>query len=192
MASEILIYDLKENKAFCLNETSALIYQLCDGKRTVGEISRSLNQKLNQSTNEDLIWLALHDFKKDNLLENCQDFEIDFNGLSRRQVIREIGFASLITLPFVASVIAPSAANAASAPPLLALCDGCGSPSECASGNCVTSRCSPAGNLAGFLGPIGGTCPDVSGFCLTASCQTGCCSGSTSFSPGSCVCNPAP
>ena len=30
---EVLIYDLKVDKAFCLNETSALIWQACDGKK---------------------------------------------------------------------------------------------------------------------------------------------------------------
>jgi hypothetical protein len=29
--SELLIYDLVENKAFCLNETSAFVWQNCDG-----------------------------------------------------------------------------------------------------------------------------------------------------------------
>lgn len=56
--SEILIYDLKTNKAFCLNETSALIYQLCNGKNSVAEISQALNKHLKQSISEDLVWLA--------------------------------------------------------------------------------------------------------------------------------------
>lgn len=30
MAAELLIYVLKTNKAFCLDETSALIYQFCN------------------------------------------------------------------------------------------------------------------------------------------------------------------
>ncbi len=78
-AKEILIYDLKTNKAFCLNETSAMIYQLCDGKRSVAEISQILTKKLNQPMTEDLIWLALDNFKKDNLLEENEKFEIDFD-----------------------------------------------------------------------------------------------------------------
>jgi hypothetical protein len=27
---EVLIYDLKVNQAYCLNQTSALVFQLCD------------------------------------------------------------------------------------------------------------------------------------------------------------------
>ena len=114
MDNEILIYDLKTDKAFCLNETSALIYQLCDGKRNIPEINRQLNKHLNESVSEELIWLALDNFKKENLLEENEKFEIDFNGLNRRQIIKKIGLASLIALPMVSSVVAPSAANAAS------------------------------------------------------------------------------
>ena len=55
MDSEILIYDLNTNKAFCLNETSAVIYHLCDGKRTVAEISRQLSKQLSKSIDEYLI-----------------------------------------------------------------------------------------------------------------------------------------
>ena len=36
--NEVLIYDLKLNKAYCLNETSALIWRLCDGTKSVAEI----------------------------------------------------------------------------------------------------------------------------------------------------------
>jgi len=39
LGGEILIYDLREDKAFCLNATSALVWQACDGNKTVGEIS---------------------------------------------------------------------------------------------------------------------------------------------------------
>src|SRR6188508_2700941 len=88
---EILIYDLKTNKAHCLNKTSALVYQLCNGKNTVAEISNLISKKLNQPVTEDLVWLALDGFKKDNLLEQSEQFEINFSNLSRRQVIRKIG-----------------------------------------------------------------------------------------------------
>ena len=48
LENELLVYDLKTNKAFCLNETSAIVFQLCDGTKTVAEISQMLNQNLKQ------------------------------------------------------------------------------------------------------------------------------------------------
>lgn len=111
---ELLIYDLKIHKAFCLNETAALVWQACDGTKTVFEISRQLNKKFKTPFPEDLVWLALSELKKENLLVNGEEVANKLEGLSRREVIRKIGFASLITLPAIASLVAPTAASAQS------------------------------------------------------------------------------
>jgi hypothetical protein len=137
---ELLIYDLKENKAFCLNETSALIWQLCDGSNSMAEISKFAGKKLNQNISEDLIWLALDEFKKCSLLEESEKFEIDFNGLNRRQIIKKVGLASMIALPIVSSIVAPTAAHALS-------------------GNCTV-------NFNGFQG----TCPLATDRCVDNFC----------------------
>lgn len=125
--NEILIYDLKTNKAFCPNETSAIIYQLCDGKNSVADIAQRFSKQSNQPINDELVWLALDGLKKENLLEN-DDVEINFNGLNRRQIIKKVGLASMISLPLISSVVAPSAAMAASglSLPLLATCSSDG------------------------------------------------------------------
>lgn len=120
-SNEILIYDLRTNKAFCLNETCGLVFQLCDGKRTIAQISDLMSKKLKTVIKDDVVWLALDHLRKDNLLENSQNFEIDFKGLNRRQVIKKVGLTSMITLPMISSLIAPSSAFAASnsnCPPL--------------------------------------------------------------------------
>lgn len=115
LKGEILIYDLKINKAFCLNETSALIWQMCDGNNSIGDISRKLSKKLKAPVTEDFVWLAIDQFQKDNLLDESQEIETRFNGLSRREAIRKVGFASMIALPVISSLIAPTAAMAQSA-----------------------------------------------------------------------------
>lgn len=119
--NEILIYDLNENKAFCLNETSAIIWQMCDGTRTVAEISETLGKRFNAKISEDFVWLALDQFKKDKLISN--DFPSIFAGMSRREVIRKVGFASIVALPVVASIVAPSPVNAQSCIAFLAMCN---------------------------------------------------------------------
>lgn len=178
MNKEILIYDLITNKAFCLNETSAIIYQLCDGKRNVAKISQALSKKLNQPITEDLIWLALDNFKKDNLLEDSKEFEIDFNGLTRRQVVKKIGFSSLLVLPVIASLVAPVAAVTAS---LLANTAACNfNPAVCQSNNCVpnaiggTTCCAAGTGTPSGVNPGSSTCTPV-GNCLTNYNATRCC-----------------
>jgi len=39
---ELLVYDCERDRAHCLNETAAAIWQLCDGRTSVGEISEQL------------------------------------------------------------------------------------------------------------------------------------------------------
>lgn len=112
--TEVLIYDLKINKAYCLNQTSSIIWHLCDGTKSVAEINESLSRQVNESVPEDLIWLALDQFKRNNLLEQSDKFEIKFNGLNRRQVVKKIGVASLVTLPVIASLTAPASGAAGS------------------------------------------------------------------------------
>lgn len=199
--NEILIYDLKTNKAFCLNETSALIYQLCNGERSVAEIADTISIKLKTIVSENLIWLALDNFKKENLLEENKQFEIDFDGLSRRQVIKKVGLASIIALPIVASVIAPSAAMAASGILLGGVC-----PPACAAGLQCRSLTVGSGSRCCVPGaPFSQTFPPGVPACLTncaADTPAICCSGSGTTAPAdpfcgmfglqTCTCNPFP
>jgi hypothetical protein len=112
LEKEVLIYDLKENKAYCLNETSALVWQACDGKRSVAEISKFVGEKLNLPANEDIVWFALDQLKKEYLIDNGDTLPNQFDGLSRREIVKKVGLGTLVALPIVASLIAPAAAQA--------------------------------------------------------------------------------
>lgn len=115
LRGELLIYDLKINKAFCLNETSALVWQMCDGNNSIGDISRKLSKKLKSLVTEDFVWLAIDELQEDNLLDESHKIETNFEGLSRREILRKVGFASMIALPVISSLVAPTAAMAQSA-----------------------------------------------------------------------------
>lgn len=170
--NEILIYDLNINKAFCLNQTSALIYQLCDGKHTIPEISDLMSVKLKTIVSEELVWLAINELKKNNLLENSKEISTSLQGISRREVAKKVGFASLIALPIISSVVAPNATMAASAP-LLALYSSCSAPGQCQTGNCTTGSmlcCVPGVNSFADGSDIcaaPGTCASFNTFCCS-------------------------
>ena len=40
MPDEVLVYDLETNKAHCLNKTAAFVWNACDGKNSVAEITK--------------------------------------------------------------------------------------------------------------------------------------------------------
>jgi len=138
---EVLIYDLNLNQAFCLNETSSIIWQMCDGTKNVAEISQAVSRKFNSTVSEGFIWLALEQLKKENLVESEVAPPAEFAGMSRREIIRKVGFASMVALPVVASMIAPTAINAQSG-----ICM-CLSP-----GDCITqSSCPNPNNCNGAM-----------------------------------------
>jgi hypothetical protein len=150
---EVLIYDLRNDKAHCLNETSSAIWRACDGAKTIEELAALYG-------GEELVWLALSELKNRELIENV-DLNKDLSGMSRREVIRKIGLGSMVALPVIASMVAPSSVYAASCVP--------GGTCTCSGANggagnvCIpaTSTCNPGcvcrwtnnGNNAGACGP---------------------------------------
>jgi hypothetical protein len=137
---EVLIYDLQNDKAFCLNMTSATVWQACDGSRNVSDINDFVGEKLNSKSNEDLVWLALDQLKKEKLIENHSELNNRFEGMSRREVVKKVGLASVIALSIVASLVAPLAAHAVSGCPTAA----CTCPFVTGVGmTCTTPTCAP-------------------------------------------------
>lgn len=112
---EILIYDLKNNKAFNLNETSALIWRLSDGNNDISDITQGIIKKYNSNVSEEFVWLALEQFRKDELIEDKEEIIPFLTNISRRELVRKVGLTSIIALPIVSSLIAPLSSNAASA-----------------------------------------------------------------------------
>lgn len=173
---ETLIYDLQTNQAFCLNETASLIWQLCDGKKSIAELSRIMSEKLGKPVCEDLVRLAIDQLKDRNLFENASELKADFSGLSRRALIRKIGLSSMIALPLVSAVIAPTATQAASScGQYFTLCsapsDCCPNVPSCSAGICCVSTGTQPANIQ-FFAPTG-TC--------TTAAPSNCCSGRASF-----------
>lgn len=98
-----------------MNETSALVYRLCNGNNSVSEIRQAVSKKLKQPVIEDFVWLVLDQLKKENLLDNSSEINAKFDRFSRREAIKRVGLASMIALPIISSLIALTAAMAQSA-----------------------------------------------------------------------------
>lgn len=140
LEGEVLIYDLEKNKAFCLNETSALVWQACDGSRTIANITDVVGKQLNSQVNEDVIWLALDQLSKESLVEKQTELGSKFSGLSRREVVKKVGLASLVALPMIATLTAPVAAQTGTCVQNSPACTpngmGCTTNNTCCSCNC--------------------------------------------------------
>ncbi len=126
--NELLIYNLKTNQAYSLNETSALIYQLCDGNRTIDQIVDEVNKQLKHKVNTDFVWYAIYHLQQNDLISETKPMKSGFEGISRREAVRKVGLATLAVLPFITMVTAPKAAAASST---CQIGDPCSNPSDC-------------------------------------------------------------
>lgn len=129
---EVLIYDSAVNKSYCLNSTAKTVFNACDGKNTFEDLKSHLP--------ENVIYLSLDELKRNNLLAG--NYVSPFVGMNRREVIKKVGLATIVALPAISSLVAPSSANAASGG--LALYAACSSSSQCSTGNCQSGNDGPS------------------------------------------------
>ena len=106
LKDEVLIYDKNKNKSYCLNSTAKTVFNACDGTTTLEDL------KHQSSLPDDVIYLSLDEIKRNDLIE--ESYVSPFAGVSRREVIKRVGLASMVALPVIFGLIAPTAANAQS------------------------------------------------------------------------------
>ncbi len=129
MSDEVLVYDLNTDKAHCLNQTAALVWKACNGKNSIADIVESLENRTGSKVSENLVWLAIDQLNERNLLN--EKISQRFAGENRRQVLKKIGLASVVALPVIASLIAPTAARAVVCSGTVTNCVGCPDGTPC-------------------------------------------------------------
>jgi len=132
LPDETLVYDTKRDKAHCLNSTAALVWQSCDGNKSVAQLRDVLAAEAGTEVPEEVVWLALDQLKSFELVTDAPAKPVEFTGMSRRDLVRRIGFAAL-ALPVIISISAPPAQAQVSLLPPGACCN---SPGQCASNTC--------------------------------------------------------
>ncbi|HKP39342.1 MAG TPA: PqqD family protein [Pyrinomonadaceae bacterium] len=113
MPGELLVYDLKRHKVFCLNDMSARIWRWCNGKRTVAELTAELENHFQLPIDERIVWLALNQLEMFHLLQRVSG--VSFSRQFSRRALMRAGLATAIALPIVTMIAAPTVAAAASA-----------------------------------------------------------------------------
>jgi hypothetical protein len=121
LPDEVLVYDLNSYKAHCLNETAAFVWNHCDGKTSAVELAALMHEEYGQPVDDGVVWLALKQLSRADLLEETIAPNADAARASRRAVLRRLGAAAALT-PLVISVIAPSASAGTSIPPECQAC----------------------------------------------------------------------
>lgn len=134
---EVLVYDLDRDRAHCLNETAAFVWQRCDGRTTTREIARSLGETVNASVDENVVWFAIDQLRRNHLMTKTP-VPPQLAGMNRREMVRALGLAAIVAVPVVTSIVAPTPAQAASCGKTNS---NCATGAECCSGVCISSKC---------------------------------------------------
>lgn len=106
---ETLVYDTERDEAHCLNQTAALVWESCDGQTTAAQAAQSLQSKLDQRVDPDLVWLAVKQLQRFHLV----DGSAKALSVSRRDLVLKYAPAAL-ALPVIMSITAPTPAGVSS------------------------------------------------------------------------------
>ncbi len=137
---ETLIYDLRTQKAHCLNATASFVWNHLDGDLSVSELVSLANSRLGHPIPPESVELAITQLRERELLDGTF---AELDQITRREVLQRIGLASAVALPVVSSLVVPP--NAFS----IASNCSCTASSQCAGRACPsTTRCNQLGLCA--------------------------------------------
>lgn len=145
LGDEVLIYDLEQHQAHCLNRTAGMVWKYADGERAVADIAALLEKDFQSPVSQELVELALFELEKYGLMQQQESVlalpeaagVLAEKRMSRREMVRRAGLAAVIALPIITSLVAPQPAAAGS-------CGGIGTPCtssiQCC-GTCTSGFC---------------------------------------------------
>jgi hypothetical protein len=112
LPGELIVYDLDRHQAHCLNRTALSVFRGADGTRSLEEIGDLLGEGFDRAEREAAVRMALAQLASAQLLDPGSPVEPE-GGLSRRTALRRAGLGAALLLPAIASVVAPTPAEAA-------------------------------------------------------------------------------
>ena len=115
LPSETVVYDHQSHCVHCLNQSTSLIWQQCDGQTTIEDMAARLSEA-GLPPDLEIVKRALKHLNRAHLLTDQPAFVVS-DLPSRRNLISRLGLAAGaagILLPTIKSKAAPSAAQAKS------------------------------------------------------------------------------
>jgi hypothetical protein len=146
LSGETIVYDRERHQAHCLNRTAALVFRHADGTRSAHDIATLLGEG-EPCEHEATVALALEQLSQAGLLDGAEAVRDP----ARRAALRQVGLGAALLLPAIASVLAPTPAEAATC---VTSCVGqpdgtpcnCFAPTvPCSSAVCTAIGCSDGG-----------------------------------------------
>lgn len=109
----VCVYQWTRKEVHVLNATAARVWQMCDGQTSAGEMADRLRTELQLTHAEELVRIALTEFRAKGLIEGDLAVSRHRRALSRRDLVVKLGLTAA-ALPVVTSIVAPTALQAQS------------------------------------------------------------------------------
>lgn len=109
---EAIVYDTRVHHIHHLNASTMQVWRLCDGRRTLAELQTALGGSWDAS----MVRLALTKLADADLLDRPLPDALRVATRNRRTFVRQAAAGSALALPMIASMTAPTAAQAMSQP----------------------------------------------------------------------------
>lgn len=215
VGQELVLYDLRFNRAIHLNASLMAVWDCCDGRTSIDEIPSLVASKIGRPVNSDFVELALDELRQRSLLEGIEPAASTPQEITRREWLKKACAVSLVALPVLSSITVPSPTAAMSTACLNTdgqgnelngcLCtaandcasDCCGFAADGMSLVCVPENSMPNGSpcrddcncVSDCCGPAGIGCITPGTLMAGASCRQNCncASGNCTGSPKVCV-----
>lgn len=131
VGAEALVYDLRDHRIHRLGAGSLAVWRRCDGVTDSAALLAALECELGEPVTAEWLELALGELRRTNLLSGEPAGRV-----SRREAGKRL--AGAVALPLIATLVAPTAAEAGSCKSFGATCS---TSTECCSGICVNNAC---------------------------------------------------
>jgi Coenzyme PQQ synthesis protein D (PqqD) len=117
-AGELLVVTPSTNEAHALNETAAIVFDLCDGRTTRAAMVAEVARRTGLPSDESIVDLALTELSDAGVITLDESAR---TGLPRRALIRKLALpvAAVALLPVVETILMPTVASGQSAVPTL-------------------------------------------------------------------------
>src|SRR3954451_5352160 len=143
LGDETVIYDAESKQAHCLKPLAAIVFDCSNGQATVGDIARVAEERLGHDVVDADVADAVGQLESVGLLQTALVVRAgnglvagNGRGVSRREMLRRVGFAgaaAAVGTPLVTSITAPNAFAGSGIP---AGCTGCTQNKDCISDHC--------------------------------------------------------
>lgn len=117
LGDEVLIFDPVNDHAVSLNRSAAVVWEFCDGSRTVERLVLDVSRHLGDPVTQEFIELSLEDLHAQGLLSGFDALAASTSAMTRREVLRRIGLTTVVAVPVIVGIATPAAAASQSGLP---------------------------------------------------------------------------